>query len=216
MPRDWRAAIGGFSRVMKLVHLAARYDQVVEAEYQTFILREARKAYENELTIQASRMGCARQGRLTNPDILSTMREEAKADAASIVNTYNYDLAVGIAAIRQANPRSNRHVYAFRLRKWHDARERWKHVQISLMTENKARRRAQQDFVMRNRAEGFAILRPTTAVCPVCQGWINRGRVPLKVAMKNPAPYHVGCPHIWEIESTVASRRKCEDLWLGQ
>jgi hypothetical protein len=217
MPRNWQALVNEMSNVQRLVHLAARWDMVDEENWRGDILRRMRTAYDEELTIQAMRVGCAgRRGQLRNGPLLSALNDTAKGHAASIVNTYNYDLALFILNVGRQTPTANRFVYAKRYADWYTARSQWKDPQIGLMSMQVARTRAQQDFINQNGRMGSARLLPTTAVCPVCQGWINRGRVPLNVAMNNPGPFHQGCPHYWAIESGRIPRDQCPDLWMGE
>jgi hypothetical protein len=136
-------------------------------------------------------------------------------DAASIANTYNYDLAAAVIKIRSEIPTANRYTYAKYLRIWHAERAKWKERQIVQYAEGTARTKAQQDFETFNRPGGEAILEPRSAVCPVCQGWINRGVVPLNVALNNPSPYHPTCPHIWRTLMPQFNQNACFDLWMG-
>jgi hypothetical protein len=217
MPRDWRPLVDEMSNVQKLVHLAARWDMVDEENWRGEILRKMRTAYDEELTIQANRVGCpGRRGQLRNGPLLSALNDTAKEHAASIVNTYNYDLALLILNVGRETPRANRFTYAARYRVWYAARSAWKNPQINEMSIGTARNRAQQDFVAQNGRMGSARLTPTTAVCPVCQGWINRGIVPLNVALNTNMPAHVNCPHVWSIESGRVAREDCPLLWMGE
>lgn len=216
MPRDWRAAVGNLSEVGKLVHLAMRQDAFDEEALRGTLVRASRDAYNDELGILAARMGCRRQGVLRTGPILSKLNATAKMHSESIVRTFNYDLATAIQHIRSEVPTANRHVYAYRLKEWAAARAEWKNLDIEMMTELDARSVAQQDFVRYNGLQGWARLVPTTAVCPICQGWIARGRVPLRIAMNHPPPYHNKCPHLWDIHSRKVSREECGLLWMGE
>jgi hypothetical protein len=217
MPRNWQARVDSLSNVGKLVHLAARFDSVDEARIQGELLRMRRRVYEDELKIQARRAGCGdRMARLENNASLTRLADDSARDAASIVNTYNYDLAVAIEAIRTETPTANRHVYASRLATWESRRNQWKARDIALMTEGTARRQAQQDFARLNGMEGTARLEPRTAKEPICEGWIRRGNVPLRVALNNPPPYHNGCPHFWQVNYERLPAGECFDIWLGQ
>jgi len=215
---DWRAAIDGFSRVMKLVHLAARYDMVDEGQIAAQLQVKGRIAYESELMIQAQRAGCpGRSAHLTNPAILAQLGEIYTAHAKSIVNTYNYDLATQIKVVRMAVPRANRFTYAKRIRDWDGARAQLKNPVISGVTDGVARSLAQEHFHAKNDTEGYAILKPIPAVCPVCQGWVARGKVPLDEALAHPPPYHPRCPHLWEIHTDKnRTPEECQLLWMGE
>jgi hypothetical protein len=93
----------------------------------------------------------------------------------------------------------------------------WKDLQIAQYTDQTARAMAQQDFYRFNGGMlGMAKLEPRPAVCPVCQGWIARGLVPLRVALNAPPPYHVNCPHFWDIRPNKVTREECPLLWMGE
>jgi hypothetical protein len=80
-----------------------------------------------------------------------------------------------------------------------------------------ARAMAQQDFYMFNDVEGFAVLLPRLAKCPICQGWVNRGKVPLAEAQLNPPPYHVRCitPGV-EIALSEGHTKPIEEIQVGE
>ncbi len=220
MPRrDWQSLVDSdaFSNVMRLIHLAMRMDFLDERRLRSELTRIRRGFYEQELAIQARRVGCGEQyALLQNGQILNNLHEASTADAESIINTYNYDLAKAIQKIRAQVPTANRHVYASRLAQWEEERMQWKAPQVELYTEMSARAQAQQDFWSHNRIQGYAELEPKTAVCPVCIGWVQRGRVPIEVAMNNPGPWHPWCPHIWRTFPEQLHEDECALLWLGE
>ncbi len=217
MARDWQSLVSQMPQVCQLVHLAMRKDTVDEDAERAELLRIRRKAYDEELTIQAARVGCpGRVGRLAEGPFLSQLNDASKADAASIINTYNYDLALAINAIRVQFPRANRYTYAAKLRGWEAARSAYKSPQIIQHATQTARAQALQDFYANNTGIfGVAYIEPTQAVCPVCQGWIKRGGVPVQIATNNPPPYHVGCPHYWRTVLDKVAPDQCPLLWMG-
>lgn len=217
LAREWQPLVDDSANVIKLVHLAARFDSFDVEELRVEISRKRRLAYEQELEIQAARVGCpGRRARLTNNSIISEINEESKRDAASIVNTYNFDLATQLIKVRSETPTANRNTYASRLRPWKDARAKWKDPQINEWSTNTAVARAQTDFHDINSTFGTAQLRPRKAVCPICIGWINRGDVPVRVATNNPPPYHLNCPHFWKFDTEKIARQDCPLLWMGE
>ena len=118
---------------------------------------------------------------------------------------------------RQDNPRGNRNYYAKRYREWTPTYWNWKDTQVVGMTDGTARAQAQQDFYQFNGGIlGTAKLEPRTAVCPVCQGWIDRGIVPLRVALNNPPPYHPNCEHTFSITADKVTPEDCKILWMGE
>lgn len=215
--RDWQQQVDDFSNVMKLIHLAMRKDKQDAEKVRAELVKARRRAYEDELTIQAGRVGCAgQQGRLTKGPALNQLNEMSKTDAESIVNTYNYDLAMAIEAIKAETPSANRSLYVKRLTDWEESRNFWKIPQIAMYTENTARSQAQADFYRMNKLDGVATLEPKTAKEEICAGWIRRGEVPLKEALKNPGPFHPFCPHLWVINSERVPRQECPNLWMGE
>ena len=217
MPRNWQAMVDDLTDVGRLVHLMFRQDPYDIDRIRGELLRQRRRYYEEELTDQARRVGCPGQvGRLGNGAILSELNDMSQRDATSIVNTYNADLANAIAYIRAETPTANRFTYAKRLGEWERQRASWKDVQIQQQTRGSARTKAQQDFRANNNIFGYAELVPKKAVCPVCQGWIDRGKVPLNIAMNHPPPYHPNCPHSFSIEPEKMPPDQCRYLWMGQ
>jgi hypothetical protein len=217
MPRNWQVLVDGMSDIQKLVHLAARLDDFEIDRIKGDLLREGRQAYEAELTRQAKRVGCpGRTGRLTSGPALTELNRLYTEHARGIVNTYNYDLAGAIIQIRSEVPTANRHVYANRIQGWETKRAAWKDKQIQQYTAGKARAMAQSDFYRLNNIGGVAVLKPEAAVCPVCQGWIDRGEVPMREATNNPPPYHPNCPHRWSTDPNRVPREECPLLWMGE
>lgn len=213
---DWQSVVAAMTPTQKLVHLAMRLDDPAAEGIRAELLKARRRAFEEELSIEARRVGCPnRQGRLDNSSILSELNEASPEDAASIVNTYNYDLAMAILAVSAETPTANRQTYAKRLSRWEAKRNQWKVEQIATWTEGTARSLAQKYFYQYNLVEGVAELIPKGSAEPVCAGWIGRGEVPLAEAMASPPPYHSGCPHRWRTIPEKVAKRECAELWLG-
>jgi hypothetical protein len=217
VPRNWQAMVEDLTDIGKKVHLSMRQDPYDVERIKAELLRERRRYYEAEITDQARRVGCGMMtARLTNQTILDELSVMSARDAASIVNTYNADLAGAIRYIRAEVPTANRFVYAKRLGAWEQKRAGWKNDQIATYTETSARSKAQQDFFAKNGINlGIAVLEPKRAVCPVCQGWVARGEVPITVAKNNPPPYHTNCPHYWDTQPDRIPMTTCRFLWMG-
>ena len=209
------AKVNELSNVGQLAYDMMRMDGFDEDEIRVMLFRIQRRAYEQELEIQARLVECpSARANLRNGPILSVLGEQAKSSAVSIVRTYNWDLASAIEKIRSETPSANRRTYAKRLKDWEAKRADWKDPQIELMAEMSARSRAQSDFYQYNGSFGFARLYPRTAVCPVCLGWIRRDKVPLRVATASPPPYHPNCPHYWVVKPDAFE--DCDILWMGE
>lgn len=215
MPRDWQGLVAGMPKVQQLVHFVLRFAVYEVDRLRGELLREGRSAYEAELTRQARLVGCrSRRGSLGGAS-LERLAQLYQGHAEGIVNTYNYDLAGAIIQIGSEVPTANRHVYASRLRGWEARRAAWKTPQIAQSTVGYAVAQAQQDFYRYNRIDGVAVLRPQTAACPVCAGWVARGEVSVQVATNNPPPYHPNCPHAWRVSPGRVSADGCRSLWMG-
>ncbi len=215
MPRDWRAVVAEMTRTQKLVHLLYRKDEIDVDTIRAGLLKESRRIFENELSIQAARIGCpGRSGFLSNGPILSEINGLAAEWSGGIVNSFNFDAAAAILNIAAETPTANRNTYAKRLGIWEEKRAGWKNPQIAQYTEGAIRGLAQGYFVRENGAQGFAELEPDTAQCPICLGWLTRGPVPIAVATKNPANWHPNCPHRWVTYYTELV--DCATLWMGE
>lgn len=225
MPRNWQEVVQNeeFTPVQRLVHLAMRADAQQQSSIQASLLEVEKSSFETALTEMAKASGCTdRKGLLTDEGVLEQLNASSTEDSRSVVNTYNFDLATAIIGIRSMTPRANRFTYAKRLKEWDKNRSDWKSRQISMNSTLKARALAQAEFMSRNPdLDGFAILEgPNPAQEAICQGFLNRGRVPIQVALENPSPFHTGCPHTWRFVFTRLGRKaqkdaRCENMWLG-
>ena len=217
MPLDPLSLIQQMTWTQQVIFMVARYDSVDEERIRADLLSMRRKAYNDELTIQAQHVGRPGQvGRLGNGTILSALNDDSERDAKSIANTYNYFLGLGIILAGRLARRGNRTYYAKAIRDWQPTYWAWKDPIITVTTDKSARAMALEDFYRFNAsAMGMAKLEPRSAVCPVCAGWIARGVVPLHVALANPSGWHIGCPHYWDTRPKKVTRKKCVDLWMG-
>jgi len=216
--RHWQELIKDAPAVCTLVHEMTRLALDVDMlDMSATLFASARRAFESELAILAAKVGCkAAVPRLSNSAILDAIKVECDSSAQSFVETFNDDLMYAILAIRTETPTANRNVYTYRLKVWSSKRSAWKTPQLALFIETFARSLAASEFYNRNgKPMGFAKLYPRSAKCPVCQGWINRGSVPVQIALRNPGPFHPNCPHLWDISLGKFGNDECQNLWLG-
>lgn len=214
--RQWEPIVAEMSRVMKLVHLAMRMDALDESRITNQVLTEKRDSYVSELTSLAKEAGCNKKGSLRPGVVQKEMVAESETDASSITNTYNYDLAHQINAIRSAVPTANRNVYAKRLQVWDAERNKWKSTQISLWDTGRWKARATSDFLAHNDIKGSARLMPKDAAEEVCQFWAKKGWMRLTNAVQERIstwPPHLNCPHFWEVK--IGKVADCSKLWVG-
>ena len=119
MPLDWGPLRDQMNFTQRLAFFVARWGFVKEEQTRTTLLDMRRKAYEDELTIQARHTGCAgRTGRLTNTAITARLNDDSDRDAKSIGNTYNYYLALEIIRAGEGGGRIGPLRYARAIRDW--------------------------------------------------------------------------------------------------
>ena len=226
MTLDPQSIVNTMTPVQRLVYEVVNYDNVDVRRLEAEIFDIRRLAFNDELEIQASAVGCPnRRGNLTNQEILNALDLASTLDAGSVANTYNYFMALEIIRIGEEKPDATRAYYAERLSKWDTSYWLYKDGVVALYADQSARALAQQEFHARNKraldmAGAVLItarLEPRTAVCPICQGWINRGAVGIFVALNNPPPYHQNCPHFWSIRpGVILAAPGCLVLWMGE
>jgi len=214
----WMSLVSQGSPVMQIAHGAMMQDDLAEQTRRGELTAQRARAYQDELAIQAKRVGCPHyRGTLRLGPEWIELDKKSIEDAHSITDTYNSDLAKAINKIRTDVPTANRNTYAKRLRDWNDNRSQWKERQIAQHTDLSARNQAQRDFYRNNGIRtGMAVLRPRTAVCPICNGWINRGETPIQVALSNPGPYHPNCvPPGEPVLMADGTEKAIEDVAVG-
>lgn len=210
----WRSLVSSLSPVMQLVHEAMRMEKE-DTKAMADELFKARKAEFNDaISDYVAQTGCAGTGNLSTTVELKFFRDDSNRDARDIANTYNLNLAKTIQEIRLASPKANRNTYTKALREWEAGRRIWKATQIALNTTLTARSQALASFAFHNDLQPRVELLPKLAKEPICQGWVNRGKVAFQIAANNPSPYHLNCIHFWEPDFTGISG-DCTDLWVG-
>jgi len=207
--------LDALSNVQRLIHLAMRSDSVHQDVIRAELTKARSRAYNDELSIQARRAGCARSGEMETGPTLTELNEMSKADAESFAKSYNDDLTKAILQIGIDVPRANRHTYAARLREWEGARAEAKSGPLAMWTEASARSLAFEQWHKNNKVEGTAHLEPEDAVCPVCAGWLARGEISLNLAAGNPPPYHQNCPHFFQSSPEKIDLADCGEIWMG-
>lgn len=208
----WQEMVAGFSKVMAIVHLAMRMNEVdIESLYDE--MYKARKAeFDDAVSDYLAQMDCGGKAYLKAGPEMKLMKAQSRLESEGIADTYNRDLAKAIQKIKDTVPSANRYTYVSQLRAWEAARRIWKMTQISLHTIMTSRDQALKAFSDRNNLAPTVELYPKKAAEPICQGWINRGIVSYRVAKNNPSPYHVGCLHYWRPKFVKGD---CDNLWIG-
>lgn len=177
--------------------------------------RQVMAEYGREIQRNLNLHGCQRL--YSGPDARARdwIDEYVQKNAEGIAKTYDTQLENEIRRQYAANPRANRFAYIRNLDAWTKRRNAFKVPSISLNTMTQVRVYAQDRFLTENNIEGkFAFVGPP----PVCRICIRaKGRSPItRAQMKqahNKAPFHVGCPHRWDVLVTV--KIDCESVWTG-
>ncbi len=210
----WRSLVSTFSPVMQLIHDAMRMNSA-DTRAMTDELFKARKVEFNDaVSDYVSQLGCGGVSDLRAQVELKFLREDSERDARDITNTHNLDLAKTIEKIKTSVPTANRATYTKGLREWESRRRLWKNTQIALWTTMNTRDQALKSFAFHNNLKPEVELMPKLAKEPICQGWVNRGKVTFEIAVRNPSPYHLNCVHFWKPDF-VGIEKDCSNLWKG-
>lgn len=176
----------------------------------SFIMRNA---FLDEIRLQLIQLGCTEEPFLNNnSSIYLRIKDESLQITESVINTFNYRLASKIDEL--FNLELTKNEITSELETWVNNYIELKKDDLSFTLENVARYIAQTNFTKNNNLSGYAELHPKIAKEPICQGWINRGKVSIPTAMSVQTPIHFGCPHFWLVfYNSVAD---CRLLWRGE
>jgi hypothetical protein len=213
------------SDVQDLVHLAGRLTADEEKQIADRLFDQSCQVYQAALQEEVNKVGCSGTMAVVpseGPE-LSALRERADWAAATVVRTYNDQLAKAIWQIGEDTPTANRHVYASRLfyagDSWDDGYWQLKAVQISQVETMTTISAASADFYQNNDIPTeAALVVPYESVCAICADIVqgNPYRSADDVFRHYLLPAHLGCPHYVE---TVPQERltndECRDLWAG-
>lgn len=206
-----------FSEVMSLVYSRLRWGAVEASRFEAAIYQMMVDELTAQIGEELAVIGCSRAKsvNLTNPTILANVRETAKRDAVSIVDTYNRDLAYAVRAIRTETPTANRNVFIKRIDEWARAREAWKNNQIALNAISGAKNYAIKEFVRQNGIQPkWYVDGPNPAAEPECQELIDNGPYDGPTPPRD-LPLHRNCPHVWRV-GYGDYEPNCQEVWAGE
>ena len=219
--RNWQAVVAGMTKVQKLVHLAYRRTDEDVAICRNEIFAILRDSYSMTIRAEIIGLGCADPGNVTprsGPE-LKDMADRAKESAESIVNTFNYDLAMEILRIAEDTPTANRNTYASRLYEWESARNIEKRMQIDSTETGWAINLAKEAFYTYNgEIPAQAEVVPKDTKCPICAEYVagNPYGSMDELYRKCELPAHPHCPHHGQaITGAPLTRDQCRQLWRG-
>lgn len=207
-----------------LVFLAYLYTEDDRKRIADELFREGRRTYEETIREQLRNAGCLdNMVNLTDPGELTWLKEQADIWSSSIAETYNRDLLKLTRQLEQewieerGSLRGlNRWVFASRIRKALAKRDEWKIPQIAVTEHTRVYDHAVMRWTELNSQSGAgrAMVVPLTAVCPICQAYVNMGWVSLDEAKRVfSLPAHPNCPHVIKVE--ISDLPPCSELWRG-
>jgi hypothetical protein len=208
----------------RFVFLAFSYTLQDQKELGRVIFEEARRAYDEALTASIAEVGCSGPGHLTGGLELKALKERSLWAASKIADTYNKYLDGLVGNLVQEWKENHGGTEEGLTRLWLakqtkealEKRWKWKQEQIGITEKAFAVDRARLDFWRRNAIEGQVRVLPTEAVCEVCQGYVDRGWVPLQEAEQTfELPAHPNCPHYLIMRALEDTIPPCDELWRG-
>lgn len=190
------------------------YDQSDIDKLAGKLTERRRASWINSLSDLASQHGCSQLAATPKGTDARRLADDSRADAESIANTYNRELANQVRRINTANPRAQRSVYVRQLDAWAKRRDAHKTLTIALNTDGTARQYARDRFYTENNnlSKWFTASGPPPT-CRLCIAIFAAGIVSFAYTQRNPFPRHINCPHLYT--SVAPTRAVCEALWLG-
>jgi hypothetical protein len=202
------------SKLLQVMGLLYRMEADDRTQLETQLLDRRKQAWTLALTEQARKYRCSRAPEAPRKQDLTELKRMSKEDAVGITKTWNGDVERQLQKLYDANPRGNRNYYAANMEQWARARGQWKDAQIAMQTEHSTRYYAKMRFFEMNTIRPrFKVVGPPP-VCPICIGHFGAGIVDMAYIRRNPAPFHVNCPHEWA--EAVITDIPCNELWLGE
>jgi hypothetical protein len=200
-------------RILRLLYHQGRAEvRQIEAE----LIEVRKRAWVTAIEAEARRWGYSGPANAPRLEDLESIRTESRADAQSIVQTWNRDVDRQLDKLYARNYRGNRYYYRKHMEDWASAREVWKSRQIANQTEmstaNYARRRFEEMNGLRG---GLSVFDGPPPVCGECTELYNMGPVAQSVVDKYPCPRHINCTHYWTKLTSSVNAPAVEDLWVG-
>lgn len=186
-----------------------------EQSLTTTILAQLSETWRATLTSEARAAGSSKVGQGPSGQDLSELSKIARRDAASIVQTFQRDLAREIDRVYDQSPTATRTDYIQALTVWADDRAQWKDRQIATMNRGNARSYAQQRFNAENEVgESLYLAEGPPPRERICANIMAAGLVNREFVERNPLPAHIGCPHNYAVQVTRIGV-PVNQIWVG-
>ena len=177
--------------------IAAAEDDAADAHTLAGILYQSWvSTYEQSLAAEAKNAGFSSGVvKLTDPDVLGTIRLHAEETSTKIFQTFEKDLLRFVHALpADTDPADVPRLIA----EWNLQRDMWKVAQIAITETAKAAGQAQKDFIARSGAKGKAWF-GNSLQCPICQRVAANNPYDLSDPTVGDVP-HPHCLDYWDIE----------------
>lgn len=188
------------------------------------------RAYLAGINTQLHGLGRAPVRGITDPAVLSVLREESTAVAKQIAETWNRDAASAVGArwlevapgtrLRGEavlTPEERRVAVRGAMDDWLQGRRDWKASMWANTEAGRSYGAASKAFYSRNRGAGdSAHVEPYAAECTGCIELVGLGEVGADVAMLTDLPLHNSCGHSWQWSAVAWDDSADGPLWAAQ
>lgn len=188
------------------------------------------RAYLAGINTQLAGLGRAPVRGITDPAVLSALRDESTSVAKQIAETWNRDAASAVGArwLEVApgtrmrgeallTPEERRVAVRGAMDDWLQGRRDWKAAMWANTEAGRSYGAASKAFYSRNRAAGeTAHVEPYAAECTGCVDLIGLGEVSAEIATMQELPLHANCSHLWAWSSVAWDDAASGPLWTAQ
>lgn len=204
------------TRLLRIMALLYRQGDEEIRALQRELVAARKRAWTEALRNEARRYGYTGPVSPPRREDLAWIEHEARADAESIVATWNRDVERQLRKLYRQNPRGNRYYYAKHMEAWAARRNTWKAQQIARQNEYGTIGYAQRRFREMNGLRGGRyVFSGPPPVCGTCVGHFARGVVGQRYVDAHPTPVHIGCDHTWKLLRGSVEAPSPEELWVG-
>lgn len=185
-----------------------------EALQAAQLLEIMKRAYVQGVQDEIDYCGCNAIARQPSGEQLAHLEAMARADAQSIIATWNKDAKREIEKLYKDNPDGSKAFFLENMKAWAEKRLIWKSLSIAFNTETQAREYGRSQFAVHNYAETTKFLfKGSYPACDDCLYLWGLGAVDFAYTQRFPNPQHPNCDHYWKPQRKPTVN--CASLWVG-
>ncbi|MEN6440910.1 MAG: hypothetical protein ABFD97_20260 [Syntrophobacter sp.] len=190
-----------------------RLSEADEANLADRIYQNSILTYEETMANEYKSMRLKIPVKLTDPKILSRLRQRADAAARSVINTYHADLEKKLEVWGAKGIQPDIEM----LKGWAKDRSRWKATQIGVSETAWTQYGATLDTYQRNGMDDLLVwVEPESAVCATCAQIVAGNPYTVEQARGLDLPVHISCPHVARADTKhLRSHEKPDNPWTG-